>query len=223
MKVQKSVDFFLEEEKQYIEKWKNAPLMMTDDDGIVPANINDPCDFLEKNLFHLSHEAINCCEKTKKQLSIYGLTDSEGLMLIAFMGFMSQYFRDDYYGEKGIPQIVKEMQDCLYAAIEKAPQYKGYILYRFCNSNDKVDLKVGDIYTFTHSLTTTQDNWNQECDRYIISPLPHNHTKARCLYEIYNHEEENQVNFPPKTTFKITNINQVGEYRHIYMQEETDK
>ena len=220
MRVQKSVDFFLNEETQYIEKWKNVPLIMTKDDGIAPANIDDPCNFLEKNLFHLSNEAINDGENIKKQLKHYGLTASEGLMLIAFMGFLSQYFRNDYYGTRGIPQIVKDMQDCLYAAIEKAPIYSGPALYRFCVPEDKVDFKMGDIYTFTHSLTTTRDNWEQDCDRYIITPLPYNHTRARCLYAIYNQGEENQVNFLPNTIFKVTKIEQVGEYRHIYMQEE---
>ena len=102
------------------------------------------------------------------------------------------------------------MQSCLYSLIAKSPTFTGTILYRFCVSEDKLDFKIGQHYTCPHSLTTTCDNWDKDTNRYIITPLPKSQTKAHSIFKIYNHGEENQVNFLPNTSFVITDIPQIS-------------
>lgn len=86
------------------------------------------------------------------------------------------------------------------------------------NSN----FEVGDIYQPSHSLTTTTEDWKQNrSDVYVIKTLPENETQAHCLYMIYNHGQETQVNFLRGTSFEITDIEPIegSEYKRIYMSE----
>lgn len=219
----KPIEYFLEEEHQYIEMRKdNQDLCFLPDFGIVPSNIDDPLSFLEQNLFHKVYPTIH---DLREKLNTSGLkfTDAELLMLLSFEGFMSQYFRNDYWGKHEPPIIVQEMQSCLYSLIAKSPTFTGTILYRFCVSEDKIDFKIGQDYTCPHSLTTTCDNWDKDTNRYIITPLPKSQTKAHSIFKIYNHGEENQVNFLPNTSFVITDIVEIPKreciYKHIYMNE----
>ena len=129
------------------------------------------------------------------------------------------YF-DDYYGE--VPDIVHEMQIILNSIINKAPKFNGNILYRFTKTGDKTNFEVGDIYQPSHSLTTTTEDWKQNrSDVYVIKTLPENETQAHCLYMIYNHGQETQVNFLRGTSFEITDIEPIegSEYKRIYMSE----
>ncbi len=218
------IEYFLDAEDKYIADRKGELEFYYDEGhGMQPLNINDPLAFLDQNLFHKTYKAM----LTKKQEILgnlsYDTIDSELLMVVAYEGFMSQYFRDDYYGKEEIPPLVREMQKCLYSIIGKAPIFDGKVLYRFCNWVDKVDFQLGDEYKCLYSLATTKDNWNQDTHRYIITPLPKNKTKARSLFEIYNHGNENQVNFLPNASFIITEIKTMLSdsitYKHIYMSE----
>ena len=58
-------------------------------------------------------------------------------------------------------------------------------------------------------------------DVYVIKTLPENETQAHCLYMIYNHGQETQVNFLRGTSFEITDIEPIegSEYKRIYMSE----
>mgnify|MGYP002226797136 FL=1 len=141
--------------------------------------------------------------------------------LTCFLGNISYAFRDDnYYGE--VPNIVHEMQIILNSIINKAPKFNGNILYRFTKTGDKTNFEVGDIYQPSHSLTTTTEDWKQNrSDVYVIKTLPENETQAHCLYMIYNHGQETQVNFLRGTSFEITDIEPIegSEYKRIYMSE----
>ena len=221
----KPIEYFLDEEAKYIESRKGEPEFYFDEKyGVQPTNVNDPLAFLERNMFHKMYSAVLNIKKKLPDNFSYRLTDSEWLMLLSFEGFLSEYFRDDYWGKQEIPQIVRDMQDCLYSAINKAPIFTGTTLYRFCVPEDKIDFEEGQHYVFTYSLTTTCENWDKESDRYIITPLPNKQTRAHNLYEIHNHGDEKQVNFLPRTSFVITKIKEITcrdiKYKHIYMNEE---
>ena len=68
----------------------------------------------------------------------------------------------------------------------------------------------------------TTEDWKQNrSDVYVIKTLPENETQAHCLYMIYNHGQETQVNFLRGTSFEITDIEPIegSEYKRIYMSE----
>ncbi|MBQ7209312.1 MAG: hypothetical protein IJS05_00225 [Paludibacteraceae bacterium] len=220
----KPIEYFLAEETKYCETHKNDPEFMWNEEyGMQPFDMDDPLSFLKQYRFHRMYDDI--CSNREKYTNVikeFNLSDSELLMLRLFIADMSGYFRDDNYND-GVPNLVLEMQKCLYSAIEKAPIFEGCTLYRFCVSEDKVNFALGQKYTITYSLTTTTDNWEQDTNRYIIKTLPKLQTNARCIYRIINHGGENQVNFLPNTSFCITKVkeNKCGEtsYKHIYMTE----
>lgn len=221
----KPVEYFLEEEEKYIKSRKGEPEFVYDEKyGMQPSNIDDPLAFLEQNLLHKTYNAMLNAKQDLLEKLANDATDSELLMLLAYEGFMSEYFRDDYWGTREIPEIVREMQKCLYSIIEKAPVFEGGTLYRFCVYEDSVDFEIGQKVNFSYSLATTTDNWNQNKNRYIIQTLPNKQTKAHCIYRIHNHGNENQVNFLPNTSFIVTDIQECiceeNVYKHIYMKEE---
>lgn len=220
----KPIEYFLAEETKYCEAHDNDPEFMWDDEyGMPPFDMDDPLSFLKQNRFHRMYDDI-CSnrEKYKNIIKEFHMSDAELLMFRLYLADMSSYFRDDNY-YNGIPPLVVEMQKCLYSVIEKAPIFEGNTLYRFCVFEDKVDFERGQKYTLPYSLTTTLDNWKRNDDKYIIKTLPKSQTNARCVYCILNHGDENQVNFLPTTSFRITEIKEVKcrekSYKHIYMTE----
>ena len=137
----------------------------------------------------------------------FNLNESETVILLSFLGNLSQYFRDDTFSLFGeVPEVAKEMQLVLDSVISKAPLHEGEPVYRFLNSNDEKDLETGDIIEIKHSLTTTTDDWEKETDSYSIIPLPKDKTKARDIYKILNHGNENQVNFQRGAKFKVLSV-----------------
>lgn len=221
----KPAEYFLKEEEKYIASRNGESEFFFDEKyGMQPSNIDDPLAFLEQNLLHKTYNAMLNTKQDLLEKLANDATDSELLMLLAYEGFMSEYFRDDYWGTREIPEIVREMQKCLYSIIEKAPVFEGSTLYRFCIDEDSVDFEIGQKINFPYSLTTTTDNWNQDTNRYIIYTLSKEQTRAHCLYRVHAHGQENQVNFLPNTSFIVTDIQECvcGEnvYKHIYMKEE---
>lgn len=148
----------------------------------------------------------------------YGLSDTEILIFQVFIGRWSGFFRGDIYGPE-IPELVKEMRKVLESVIAKSPKFEGEVLYRFCKK-DPIQFEKGEIYEPPHSLTMTKDNWGKDTNTYIITTLSTHKTKAHCLYEIYNHGNENQVNFETGAKFRIDKVSQ-GEQgnRCVFMTE----
>lgn len=223
----KTIEYFLDKETAYIKSREGENDIEWDEDiqEFEPADMNNPLFFLNDNWFHRIYDSIKTnTNNILSKLAHFQLSYAEGVMLLAYIGPLSKCFRDDYYGSMGVPVFVREMQNCLYSVIQKAPLYGGDILYRFCVAEDKVDFEIGQVHTFYYSLTTTTDNWEQDKNRYIIMPIQSTQTRAHCLYEIYDNGGcETQVNFLPNTTFRITDIKEIQKnnstYKHIYMQE----
>jgi hypothetical protein len=160
-------------------------------------------------------------EEVKDAIRKYNLSEVEVLIMNCFYGNLSQYFRDDIYAQYGkVPEFTKEMQTVLESFIKKAPKHKEGMLYRFLNSHDTIDFKVGDVFVPSCSLTTTNEDWNQDKNVYVITPLPETTTSAYDIYKIYNHGEENQVNFLKGTKFRVSKIEDAPNgHRRIYLNE----
>ena len=119
-----------------------------------------PLDFLRSRPFDQSY---NNLDYRKERTQGYDLNDAELTVLGMFFMHCSAPFRDDYYTQKGdaVPEIAKEMFEVLDSLVAKAPQTTNNLLFRFCVDEDKHDMKIGDIVTFSHNLTCTLDKWNR--------------------------------------------------------------
>ena len=158
----------------------------------------------------------------KEAVQTYNLTDSDCLILQCFLGNMSQYFRDDCYRQfDAVPEVAKEMQTILEIIIKKSPVHNDGVDYRFLNTCDNSSLQEGDIMTVGHCLTTTTDDWEQDKDIYVITPLPKERTSAHDLYKIINHGGENQVDFLKGTKFLVRRLETDSKngYKRIYLEE----
>lgn len=211
----KEIDYFREKMEDSIRSHNQSPLYEFDC-GFYD-NKEKPVDFLYEERFQRIIEADNI--NRMKNLVSLNLSDSEILVLSCFMGFYSKYFRDDFYVNCEVPEVIVEMRNILNEIIKKAPKHNSGALYRFLNEYDKCDFATGDILTVTHSLTTTTEHWDKNVNNYVITPLPAHQTLAHDLYRIYNHGEENQVNFLENTSFVINRVINSNGIRSIYMKE----
>ena len=205
----KDINYFLEAEKNY----NQTPVPdMVYIEGIGFEFPEEPLHFLRRKPFSSLEVISTKCEGKD------GLKAEEWLMLYCFLGPFSGYFRSDSYHAE-IPEVVKEMQLVLDSVIKKAPKCNSITLYRFLNDFDKRDFRIGEIYTPSHSITTTTEDWAKDTDIYIITPLPTERTKAHSLYQIYNHGNETQVNFERGAKFRIMDIKRVSNRSIIYLNE----
>lgn len=200
-------------EKKYQNDHKDDPLVYNEVGELEPANMNDDIVFLYKG-YIAKHNSIK--PETRKDLTDKGLSDFEILMLMCFVGYLSYAFRWNSYNDKKSP--IPEICEGLDNVLEKCPIYnEGNVLYRFCTSDDNVNLKESDLYQAPHYVTTTKSNWDKDTHVYIITPKSVD-TNARSIYTLYNKANENQVTFKRNTIFKITKIEE-GKYKKIYMEE----
>lgn len=206
----KDLSFFINYESKY-RKTSEPDWLYVEGNGFSPTE--EPLGFLRRGRFsQLSELAI----QYHKRNGI--LSEVEWLILLCFMNDLSPYFRDDCY-EGDVPDFVKEMQNVLDSVISKAPLFSGNTLYRFLTLEDKKEFAIGDVFVPLHSLTTTTDNWQQETDTYIVTPLPVSSTRAHSLYEIHNQKKEQQVNFERGTKFRVNEILTSNNYKKIYLSE----
>ena len=214
----KDIKYFLEEEGKFcqteredVEVW-NEEVQDWDYKRI-------PLEFLRQKPFQCEYDNISY----KKELTKgYDLSDAELTMLGLFIMHHSHIFRDDYYGDT-IPEIAQNMFEALDSSVSKAPVTEHETLYRFCQLEDKHDMRIGDIVCIPHTLTCTADKWSiNSRNIYIIQTLPYNKTHAHDIYKMYPHNKnEHQVNFLRGTKFLVTAIKDISgtEYHEFYMKE----
>lgn len=149
-----------------------------------------------------------------------GLTDLETVVVLTFLAEISGLYRKDSY-HFGVPPFVQSVCETLNSAIGKLPAYTD-IVVRACNDYDKVDFEVDDIFSPGFCLTCSADykGWKDKSkNRYKITPLDAEHTKARKLFGIHNISEQ-QVTFLQDAQFRVTGISNWGEgMKQIEMQE----
>lgn len=205
----KDLNYFIEFEQSYRET-PEPDMVYVDGSGFEPGE--EPLHFLRKGRF------TQLAQKARELKGVSDLSDVEWLILLCFMADLSPYFRSDTY-YNGVPNMVKEMQSILDQVISKAPVFSGKRLYRFLKSNDKTDFSIGDCFIPEHSLTTTMEDWGQDCESYVITPLPLDKTRAHALYSFYNHGYEMQVNFERGAKFRVTDIQNLNGFRRISLSE----
>lgn len=214
------IKYFLETEKKFQEEHSDGPELYYDPECGGMTYKSYPGDFLEEGWMNKFAQEPHS-EKVRSAMKKYNLTEVEVLIMNCFYGNLSQYFRDDTYEQFGeVPEISQKMQKVLENFIRKAPKHKGGVLYRFLNSHDRSDFNIGDVFEPSFSLTTTNEDWEQDKNSYVITPLPEESTSAYDIYKIYNHGEENQVNFLKGTKFVVTRIEKTPNgHRRIYFNE----
>lgn len=149
-----------------------------------------------------------------------GLTDLEAVIVRSFLVDISGLYRIDAY-HYGVPPFIQSVCETLNNAIDKLPAYTDTVV-RACHEYDKVDFNLGDVFTPGFCLTCSADyqNWKDESkNRYKVTPLDAEHTKARKLFGIHNTPEQ-QVTFLQNAQFCITGISDWGEgKKQIEMKE----
>ena len=150
-----------------------------------------------------------------------GLSELETIVVQAFLAEISGLYRKDAY-RCGIPPFVLSVCETLNNALSKLPAYAETVVVRACNDYDRVDFKVGDVFTPGFCLTCSADylTWKDKSkNRYKILPLDAAHTKARKLFGIHNTTEK-QVTFLQDASFVITGISDWGDgKKQIEMKE----
>lgn len=139
-----------------------------------------------------------------------GLSDLEAVIVRSFLAEISGLYRKDAY-HFGVPPFIQSVCETLNNALDKLPTYSDTVV-RACHEYDKVDFEVGDIFTPGFCLTFSADqNWKDETkNRYIITPLDADHTKARSLYYVHDVSEK-QVTFLQDAKFRVVEINDWGD------------
>lgn len=216
----KDLKFFIDTEKKFQRDHKDDLELDYDEEFGCMTCKSYPDDFLQEGWMNKYAQGLHSKE-VMDVIKRYNLSDIEVLIMLCFYCNLSQYFRDDAYLKFGeVPEVAIEMQIVLESFIKKAPKHKEGVLYRFLNSYDVTDFKEGDLFEPSYSLTTTNEDWEQDKDVYVISPLPVELTSAYDIYRIYNHNEENQVNFLKGTKFEVTKIEiKANGKRRIYLNE----
>lgn len=213
------INYFLDAEKKFRQDHPNGPEPIYDQECANFTYKSYPDDFLEKGWMNKIAKARHS-EEVNSAMINFNLTTVEVFIMKCFYGRLSSYFRDDQYEVGKIPEIAQKMQEVLESFIRKAPKHNEGVLYRFLNLYDKSDFKIGDVFEPLFSLTTTNLDWKQDKNVYVITPLSAEYTSAYDIYRIYNHNKENQVNFLKGTKFKVTKIEDAPNgYRRIYLNE----
>lgn len=135
--------------------------------------------------------------------------------------FMNQYLRmqNNYkYANKYLEGLIAPM----WLLILKAPKFdKPYIFYRFINNDSYLKhLKIGNEYKEEGFMSTTRDPYYRS-DLYefgfilVKVRIPANIAGiAMCLELVSHFPEEQEIIFPPNTTFKLIKKDEAVEYYH---------
>lgn len=216
----KDIQYFLNAEKEFCKEHPDYGTLYFDEKyGMGKVGDNDQASFLIHRPFE---ENFSRHFKLIGNEDKYGLTDAERILLNMYYAQHSAKFRDDYYHSE-IPEVVKQMFMGINNVVAKAPQNHDKILYRFCQSEDPKNMKVGETISFPYNLTCTNYDWKQAKFKnvYVITPLQDGNTKAHNLYDIYEHGQEKQIDFLRGTSFKVAKIEKTKgtPYKKFYLSE----
>lgn len=216
----KDIQYFLNAEKEFCKEHPDYGTLYFDEKyGMGKVGDNDQASFLIHRPFE---ENFSRHFKLIGNEDKYGLTDAERILLNMYYAQHSAKFRDDYYHSE-IPEVVKQMFMGINNVVAKAPQNHDKILYRFCQSEDPKNMKVGETISFPYNLTCTNYDWKQAKFKnvYVITPLQDGNTNAHNLYDIYEHGQEKQIDFLRGTSFKVTKIEKTKgtPYKKFYLSE----
>jgi hypothetical protein len=135
--------------------------------------------------------------------------------------FMNQYLRGftNYKCQnKYIENQIRPMWDLV---INSPPFDKSYVLYRFVGSDEHIKhLKIGDVYVESGFMSTTRDPFYRS-DLYEFGfilmkiKIPANVDGIALCLELTSHfPEEQEIIFPPNTSFKLIKKDEDVPYFH---------
>ena len=173
---------------------------------------------LEKGRFQFFADGLEQNPFARAYLDV-GLTKLETLVIMTFLADISVLYRFDSY-PNGVPPFAKSIIIILNRALEKLPVYNNTVV-RECKGHDPCELEVGEVFSPVFFVTTSADlDWVTESrNRYRITPLRSNETKARALFMISDNSEM-QVTFLLGTKFIINSIQDWGEGKKEFIMSE---
>lgn len=200
--MEKDVIFLLEEEKRACEETSRDTFTFDDE------YVEDPHSFLHDHPISIELDRISSGDGLSKEIrSRYGITDAEEIVFWLIIGKYS-YIIKNTQSSPCRQKIINLWEQLL----QKIPVHRGPVLHRVL-TDERFDFSQGDMWLCRYSLTCTTNDWplNRDENTYEIHLLPNGLTKARNVYEIYNHgascdNPENQVNFPKGTSFRIVDV-----------------
>lgn len=159
----------------------------------------------------------NLTPSLRHDLSKWRLTKFEMLVLLCFLGNLSDVFQRTSYLHLKSP--IRHMCSALDMILLKSPNYMGINpLYRQCRRTDKTDLKKGETISINHYLNTSIDDWKQDCAKYIIQAKKVS-SNARSLYKLRDKIKERQVTFRRGTTFVVSDVLVENGQKNFYLTE----
>ncbi len=173
---------------------------------------------LEKGRFQLFAKEFEQNPVAQAYLEV-GLTDLEALVIMTFLADLSVLYRLDSY-PYGVPPFVSSIISILDRALRKLPVYNDTVV-RACKEHDRCMFKMDEVFSPNFFITTSADlGWADETrNRYRITPLRSDDTKARALFKISDNTEK-QVTFLQGTRFRINSIQDWGDgKKEIIMSE----
>lgn len=215
-----SIDDIIRFEERYCELVKNAPDEWTPDAGLLPHDFGDGSLCL-MGRGHFQRMVQGGIAGPNDVFVKNGCTQIESLILHSFLGFESGIYRKDSYYRR-IPPIVNTLCHILDMALDKLPRSNNNLLFRACVYGDREDFTIGEIYEPGYSLTTSADEtWrDKSVNRFIITPLKSEHTRARAIYPLMNKANEFQVSFLSDAKFILLGIEDWGDEKKAFLMEE---
>lgn len=151
------------------------------------------------------------------------LSSKEKYVVYQMFSTNSQLFRSDYKIDN------QEGRNIWNNIVLSMPKSDRKIVYRYLHEYDRIDVHVGDILTFEHSLTTTKmgRKFRRPSDyigKYIIRCRSQKLTRAHDVSILWNdnydiYKKARQINFEKGTSFVIDKIIVVHDKPYIYMHE----
>ena len=165
-------------------------------------------------------------ESKKEALVTYGITDVEYLIILMFCGNQAKIFQQHFIEKRTPNRLEHALCHLLDTILDKLPSANFDCLGRFDTYSDISDYKENTTINIGYYLTATPRNLGNVAETkviWIITPLPKEDTKARCIFPIYDIPgiPEYQVNFKRNTKFHIDKIEKTSasSYPLLYVTE----
>lgn len=167
-------------------------------------------------------------DEKRKTLKEYEITYSEYLAVLLLCGNMPRLFQECRIEKRCLNELESVFSNLLDSTLEKLPPAEWDCLVRYDCYSDLSDYEENKIVTVDYYLTTTAIIERELSVKgtkviWVITPLPKNETRARCIYPIHEitGKLEFQVNFMRGTKFKIDKIESVEteSYSRMYVTE----
>ncbi|MBD8389203.1 hypothetical protein IR148_17080 [Dysgonomonas mossii] len=162
-------------------------------------------------------------QNKKMELTQYGITDIEYLIILMFCGNQASIFQQHFIENRTPNELESVLSFLLDSVLDKLPSVDFECLGRFDTYSNIDNYKENSIIKINYYLTVTPHDLGDVAETkmiWLITPLPKEQTQARCIYPIHDLPvPEYQVNFKRNTRFYINKIEQTSPYPLLYVTE----